>query len=122
MTMQFPVPDQHRVNEPLFASPADWISPGFDEPIDPNADFSGGPPQGRWFKDPPEADGRKVFQPDDGGFTVELRPGTYAAEWFSLADRNWIASDAVSAKEGGPTQFVPPSANGASVLHLRQGA
>jgi hypothetical protein len=41
---------------------------------------------------------------------------------FSLADRNWIASDAVSTSRGGPTQFVPPSANCASVLHLREEA
>ena len=32
MTMQFPVPDQTKVNEPLFASRAEWISPGFEEP------------------------------------------------------------------------------------------
>ena len=69
MTMQFPVADQHKVNEPLFNSPADWISPGFDEPIDPNADFSGGPPQGRWFTDPPEADGRKVILVDNDHFS-----------------------------------------------------
>lgn len=28
MTMQFPVPDQSSVNEVLYNSPADWISPG----------------------------------------------------------------------------------------------
>ena len=60
MTMQFPVPNQTKVNEPLFASPADWISPGFDDPLDPNADFSAGPPPGRWLFDPPPAEGRKV--------------------------------------------------------------
>ena len=32
MTMQFPVADQTKVNEPLFASRAEWISPGFEEP------------------------------------------------------------------------------------------
>src|SRR5262249_1989389 len=32
MTMQFPVADQRKVNDPLFNSPADWISPGSDEP------------------------------------------------------------------------------------------
>jgi hypothetical protein len=31
VTMQFPVVDQMRVNEPLFASNADWISPGYDD-------------------------------------------------------------------------------------------
>jgi hypothetical protein len=64
MSMQFPVPDQTKVNDPLFASPADWISPGFDDPPDPNADFSGGPPPGRWVLDPPPADGRKVIISD----------------------------------------------------------
>ena len=37
MTMQFPVPDQTKVNDPLFNSPADWISPGFDDEIFRNA-------------------------------------------------------------------------------------
>jgi hypothetical protein len=69
MTMQFPVADVKRVNEPLFASPADWISPGFDEPMDPNADMSAGPPQGRWFTDPPEADGRKIILADTDHFS-----------------------------------------------------
>jgi hypothetical protein len=31
MTMQFPVPEQMRVNEPMFASRAEWISPGYDD-------------------------------------------------------------------------------------------
>src|SRR6266516_38750 len=37
MTMQFPVPDQTKVNDPLFNGPADWISPGYDDEI-----FTGG--------------------------------------------------------------------------------
>ena len=82
MTMQFPVPDQHRVNEPLFASPADWISPGFDEPIDPNADFSGGPPQGRWFTDPPEADGRKVIISDTDHYSPMQSDALWAWKSF----------------------------------------
>jgi hypothetical protein len=221
MTMQFPVPDQHRVNEPLFASPADWISPGFDEPIDPNADMSAGPPRGRWFTDPPEADGRKVlisdtdhfspmaadavwawkafarghnpilydlgiiggvnpedpsagfpsyesleaarlalgdtrrlaerigladmkpasqvsttryalanlgreyvgFQAESGGFSLDLPAGSYAVEWFSLAERSWIDADAVSVEPGGAMRFDPPFSSGPCVLHLvRQGS
>jgi hypothetical protein len=60
MTMQFPVPDQRKVNEPLFESSADWISPGFDEEIEP-----GQPPQHtRWYEDPPAGDGRKVVISD----------------------------------------------------------
>jgi hypothetical protein len=219
MTMQFPVADQHKVNEPLFNSPADWISPGFDEPIDPNADFSAGPPQGRWFTDPPEADGRKViladndhfspmaadaiwpwkaftrgqnpilydlgilggvapedptagmpsyesmeparlalgdirrladrvdlarmvpassvsstgyalanpgteyviFQPESGGFRVDLPAGEYAVEWFSLAGRAWTAAEDVTVGDAGATQFEPPSAAAGWVLHLSRG-
>jgi Family of unknown function (DUF6298) len=37
MTMQFPVPEQMRVNEPLFASRAEWISPGYDDEVSPRA-------------------------------------------------------------------------------------
>jgi hypothetical protein len=216
MTYLFPVADQSKSNEPLFASPADWISPGFDEPFDPNADMSAGPPPSHWFTDPPEADGRKVliadsdhfspmsadalwpwkaltrghnpilydlgiiggvnpddpsagfpsyesledarlalgdtrrlaeridlarmepasavsstryalasegqeyvvFQPDDGGFTVQLPAGTYGVEWFSLADRSWTPAEAVAASEGGPTSFEAPTASGGWVLHL----
>src|SRR6266540_5203037 len=33
MTMQYPVPDQSKVNDPLFNSSADWISPGFDDHV-----------------------------------------------------------------------------------------
>ena len=33
MTMQFPVPDQTKVNDPLFDSRAEWISPGYDDEI-----------------------------------------------------------------------------------------
>ena len=40
MTMQFPVADQTKVNEPLFASRAEWISPGFEE-----ADYAPGDPE-----------------------------------------------------------------------------
>ena len=53
MTMQFPVPDQTKVNEPLYASRAEWISPGFEEP----GFFPGNPemPECGWFADPPPA-------------------------------------------------------------------
>ncbi|HEY3259696.1 MAG TPA: hypothetical protein VGJ95_05415 [Pseudonocardiaceae bacterium] len=56
MTMQYPVPDQTKVNEPLFRSPADWISPGFDDtPMPSNS---------RWLTDPPAGDGAKVIISD----------------------------------------------------------
>ena len=37
MTMQFPVPDQVKVNDPLFDSQAEWISPGYDDELLPAA-------------------------------------------------------------------------------------
>jgi len=65
MTMQHPVPDQRAVNTPLYASPADWISPGFDEPIREGVASQGpGPPPGRWLLDPPANDGLKVVLSD----------------------------------------------------------
>ena len=69
MTYLFPVADISRSNEPLFRSPADWISPGFDEPMDPNADMSAGPPPSHWYTDPPEGDGRKVLIADSDHFS-----------------------------------------------------
>jgi hypothetical protein len=66
MTMQFPVPDQSKVNQVLFNSPADWISPGYDDAI-----FTGGGhpaepggPAFQWFANPPASDGTKVVITD----------------------------------------------------------
>jgi hypothetical protein len=73
MTMQYPVPDQTKVNEPLYDGPADWISPGFDE-----AEFGPeGFTQGRWFVNPPANDGRKVVITD----TDHYAPGMGDALW-----------------------------------------
>jgi hypothetical protein len=76
MTMQFPVPDQSKVNDPLFNSPADWISPGFDDHV-----FTGQPggaaSPGRWFADPPANDGTKVVITD----TDHYAPGAGDALW-----------------------------------------
>jgi hypothetical protein len=79
MTMQFPVPQQTKVNEPLFDSRAEWISPGYDDEI-----FAGGghpmapgSPQSRWLQDPPAADGRKVVITD----TDHYAPGRGDALW-----------------------------------------
>jgi hypothetical protein len=66
MTMQYPVPDQSRVNDPLFNGPADWISPGFDDQF-----------PGRWYTDPPASDGRKVVITD----TDHYAPGMGDALW-----------------------------------------
>jgi len=79
MTMQFPVPEQTKVNDPLFNSAADWISPGYDDEI-----FTGGRhpmepggPASRWFEDPPASDGAKVVITD----TDHYAPGKGDALW-----------------------------------------
>jgi hypothetical protein len=79
MTMQFPVPQQTKVNDPLFNSRAEWVSPGYDDEI-----FAGGghpmapgSPQSRWLEDPPAADGRKVVITD----TDHYAPGRGDALW-----------------------------------------
>jgi hypothetical protein len=75
MTMQFPVSDQTKVNDPLYASRAEWISPGFEEP----GWYPGNPeiPAAGWFADPPAADGRKVVIAD----TDHFAPGGGDALW-----------------------------------------
>src|SRR4029453_16179210 len=79
MTMQFPVADQPRVNEPLLRSGAEWISPGYDDEV-----FAGGghpmapgSPPSRWYADPPAADGSKVVISD----TDHYAPGHGDALW-----------------------------------------
>lgn len=54
MTYLYPVADLSRANDPLWASPADWISPGFDDEIG----------NGRWRSDPPANDGSKIVISD----------------------------------------------------------
>jgi Family of unknown function (DUF6298) len=75
MTMQFPVADQTKVNDPLFRSRAEWIPPGFEEPDW----FPGNPdlPASGWFADPPAADGTKVVIAD----TDHFAPGGGDALW-----------------------------------------
>jgi Family of unknown function (DUF6298) len=79
MTMQFPVKDQTRVNDPLFRSGADWISPGYDDEIFASGGHPMAPdsPQSRWLEDPPAADGRKVVITD----TDHYAPGRGDALW-----------------------------------------
>jgi len=79
MTMQFPVPEQTKVNDPPLDSRAEWISPGYDDEV-----FAGGghpmapgSPQSRWLEDPPAADGRKVVISD----TDHYAPGRGDALW-----------------------------------------
>jgi len=63
VSMQYPVPDESMVNEVLFDSPADWISPGFDEPV-ATEEFADTAASGRWLIDPPANDGRKAILSD----------------------------------------------------------
>ncbi len=79
MTMQFPVSDQTKVNDPLFNSPADWISPGYDDEIFTNGRYPmmPGSPPSHWFADPPASDGRKVVITD----TDHYAPGQGDALW-----------------------------------------
>jgi hypothetical protein len=59
----YPVPDQSRVSDVLLNSPADWISPGFDDRIFPHC---------RWYTDPPASGSRKVVITD----TDHYAPGS----------------------------------------------
>jgi hypothetical protein len=71
MIMQFPVLTQTEVNQPLYDSGAEWISPGYDDEA-----FAGGghpmapgSPPSRWLVDPPAADGAKVVISDTDHYT-----------------------------------------------------
>jgi hypothetical protein len=66
MTMQFPVADQLKVNEPLFNSRAEWISPGYDDEIFAQGGhpMAPGSPPSRWLDNPPPNEGRKVVITD----------------------------------------------------------
>jgi hypothetical protein len=73
MTMQFPVPDQSKVNDAMLEGPADWISPGFDDVAHPGNAAT----PSRWYVDPPANDGRKVSITD----TDHFAPGQGGAIW-----------------------------------------
>lgn len=79
MTMQFPVADQTRVNEPLLRSRADWISPGYDDEIFAAGGhpMAPGSPPSRWLADPPVTDAAKVIITD----TDHYAPGHGDALW-----------------------------------------
>ena len=79
MTMQFPVPEQTKVNDPLLASRAEWISPGYDDEVFAAGGhpMAPGSPQSRWLEDPPAADGQKVVISD----TDHYAPGRGDALW-----------------------------------------
>src|SRR6266498_2295765 len=64
MTMQYPVPDQSKVNDPLFTGPAHWSSTGFDDAIPPGQPPSPPPPDTPWHADPPATRGTKGVDAD----------------------------------------------------------
>jgi hypothetical protein len=84
MTMQYPVPDQSKVNDPLFHSPADWISPGFDD--DPTHGND------RWLTDPPASDGSKVVITDTDHYSPFRSDALWAWKSF-LRGHNPILYD-----------------------------
>jgi Family of unknown function (DUF6298) len=63
-----------------------------------------------------------VLQPnvDAGGFTVDIRQGTYSAEWYSVDRRRAKGGGKVVVAANGPTTFTPPFSQGASVLYLKK--
>src|SRR5262249_52407351 len=74
MTFLYPVPDQSKANDPLWKSPADGISPGFDDgPV---------PGDGRWLKAPPQNDGTKVVISDTDHYSPFKADAAWA--WKSL--------------------------------------
>jgi hypothetical protein len=66
MTMQFPVAVQTKVNDPLFSSRAEWISPGYDDEMFAQGGhpMAPGSPASHWLDNPPPNDGRKVVISD----------------------------------------------------------
>ena len=94
MTFLYPVADQSSANDPLWASPADWISPGFDD----------GPMPGdsRWRHDPPACDGSKVVLSDTDHYAPMGSDAVWAWKSF-LRGHNPLLYDL------GIVSGVPPS-------------
>jgi hypothetical protein len=84
MTFQFPVADQSAANDPLWRSPADWISPGFDE--------ADAPSDSRWRHDPPANDGAKVIISDTDHYSPMEADAVWAWKAF-LRGHNPILYD-----------------------------
>ena len=78
ITMQFPVADQTKVNDPLFNSRAEWISPGYDDEIFAQGGhpMAPGSPPSRWLDNPPPSEGRKIVITDTDHYS-----GTADALW-----------------------------------------
>jgi hypothetical protein len=85
MTMQYPVQDQKKVNDVLFDSPADWISPGFDDVESPMHNS-------RWSTNPPANDGAKVIISDTDHYSPMKADALWAWKSF-LRGHNPILYD-----------------------------
>jgi len=85
MTMQYPVRDQSKVNDVLFDSLADWISPGFDDVDSPMQ-------SSRWSTDPPANDGAKVIISDTDHYSPMKSDALWAWKSF-LRGHNPILYD-----------------------------
>lgn len=64
-----------------------------------------------------------VLQPGDAAepFTVTLKPGTYAAEWFGVQGRETVSAAPIAVGDGAAIGFSAPfPAPGGAVLHLKR--
>ena len=84
MTMQFPVADQTKVNDPLLRSRAEWISPGYDDAMfaDGRSPMEPGSAASRWYIDPPVADGAKVIISDTDHYAAGQGDALWAWKTF----------------------------------------
>ena len=98
MTFLYPVPDQSKANDPLWNSPADWISPGFDD--------GPGPGDGRWLKDPPANEGAKVVISDTDHYSPFKADALWAWKSF-LRGHNPILYDLGIIHVGNPGETFP---------------
>lgn len=74
MTFQYPAQDQARANDSLWVSPAEWISPGFDD--------GPAPMNSRWYLDPPANDATKVVLSDNDHYSPAFVDAIWA--WKSM--------------------------------------
>jgi hypothetical protein len=64
-----------------------------------------------------------VLKPSDTSesFSVTLKAGTYAVEWFSINSRKTVLADAVTVTRAKPINFVAPFEGAdAAVLYLKK--
>jgi hypothetical protein len=111
MTYLFPVADPSKANDPLWNSPADWISPGMDDVLVPG--------EGRWLKDPPANEGAKVVISDTDHYAPFGADALWA--WKSmLRGHNPILYDLGIANVGDPQTSFPGAPSYESYEPARQ--